>query len=134
MSKPMPRFANMPDCVKWRRTQTGCELKDAVTWAKANKSLWDGDDESEPEEKSSRTLLYTAIGLVIVVGAGFGIKTISDTISLACETQLSNQTKGAKWEMSRLLTLARKTQECEMLNDAGLASLIQDFNKQPPVK
>lgn len=134
MSKPMPKFANMSDCVKWRRAQTGCELKQAVNWAQENKSLWDGDEEAEPEGKPSRILLYTAIGLVVLGGVFFGIKKFSDTISLACETQLSNQTKGATWETSRLMTLARKTQECDRLNDAGLVSLIHDLNTPIPAK
>ena len=134
MSKPMPKFTNMQDCVKWRRAQTGCDLKQAVTWAQANKSLWDEGEEAEPEKKSSRLVPYTIISLVILGGMVFGVRTISASISLACETQLSNQTKGARWEMSRLLTLARKTEECEMLNDAGLVSLVQDLTKPPPAK
>ena len=133
MNKLLPKFANMPDAVKWRRSQTGCELKQAVAWAQANKSLWD-TEVAEPEQKSSHTVLFSALSLVIVVGLGFGIKTISDSLSHACEAQLNSQTKGAIWEVSRLKTLARKTQECDILNEAGLVSIIQDLTKPPEVK
>jgi hypothetical protein len=133
VSKSLPKFANMPDAVKWRRSQTGCELKQAVAWAQANKSLWD-TEEDEEDHKSPRKVIYGILGLVIVVGVGFGIKTLSDTLSLACGTQLNTQTKGAIWEVTRLMTLARKTPECDMLNEAGLISLVQDMSKPPVVK